>query len=851
MKQFLFSAFLCVCLGLNVSVANSFAADNSSQYDVSAPLKLTQQGEIPLGAHFQPTTDFKAKWIGAADLPEPILPNLWQAYRKTIELDAIPEQAVARVACDSKYWLYVNGENVVFEGGLKRGPTPFDTYYDVVDLKPYLKQGKNTIAVLHWFFGKQGFSHVNSGVPGFIFDATTNGENGLYLVSDSTWKASVYSAVPQGITAPNITSRGSKEVTSKFDVSKVAADWREKTAGAYEMTTVDPQPNRRLGEWNVRFNAQYDYEGDWKAVAFDDSAWKDAKEFGLAIDPQTQKPLAPWNYLFLRPSPLFKDWGKHDYLSLTEIPTADGGMQVICQMPYNLHATPCLKVEATAGLTIDMRTDDYMGGSEYNVRGEYVTKDGVQEYESLGWMNGHKMIYTLPKGVRPISLQYRETGYDTVFTSNFQCDVDFYNRFWKKAERTLYVTMRDSYFDCPDRERSHWWGDAVNELGEAFYAMTRTADAIPRKAFYELARFQRADGTMYAPIPDGNWSKELPAQILATISTAGLGTYSFFSGDFVTGEDIYPAIKRYLMIWEFDEEGVIKVRNGDWSWGDWGENIDLRALLNCWYALALDEAIFLAERLGDQNGLTEFQSRREKLNANFNRVFWTGTEYRSPDYTGKTDDRSNAMAFVANFVEPENYPKLLEVFKTQEHASPYMEKYVLQALFSMGYDDYALFRLQKRFSKMVDCPDYTTLWEGWGIGAEGYGGGTTNHAWSGGGLTCLAQYAVGVRPIKPAFEEFVVAPNLGCLKKIGYAAETNYGKIEVAYDSNDEALNVQISVPEGTTGWFCVPEGFVVENSATAVPAGAACDVLAKNISADRWVVLKQGDNQLSFNKAK
>ncbi len=827
-----FLSITTLLLAVALATTSVLGNDNSARYDVSAPLELRTAGEIPIGEHFPPTLDFQAKWIVAPNLPDPILPNLWIAYRKTIQLDAIPTRARCRIACDTKYWLYVNGKNVVFEGGLKRGPTPYDTYYDVVDLAPYLQKGTNTIAVLHWFFGKQGFSHVNSGVPGFLFDASTNGDGGLKLLSDSTWKATVYSAVPEGLTCPNITERGSKEVWAKFDASKVAKDWREKTAGAYEMITADPQPNRRLGEWNVRFNAAYDFDGDWKSSDFDDSAWKGAKEVGYAVDPTTYKPLAPWNFLFKRPSPLFKDWGEREYLSLTEEPQPDGGLKVVCQLPYNLHATPMLKVEAPAGLTIDIRTDDYMGGSEYNVRGEYVTKDGVQEYESLGWMNGHKVIYTLPKGVKPIKLSYRESGYDTTFVSGFRCDDEFYNRFWQKAERTLYVTMRDSYFDCPDRERSHWWGDAVNELGEAFYALDRNADAIPRKAFYELARFQRADGTMYSPIPDGNWSKELPAQILATVGSCGLGTYSYFSGDFHTGEDIYPAIKRYLMIWEFDADGVIKVRNGDWSWGDWGENIDLRALLNCWYALALDEAIFLADRVDDQQGLAEFKTRRAELDRNFNKVFWTGKDYRSPGYKGRTDDRANALAVVAGFVDKADYPKMLEVFKTEENASPYMEKYVLQALFMMNYPDYALERLKKRFKKMVDAPEYSTLWEGWGIGAEGYGGGTINHAWSGGGLTCVAQYAVGLQPTSPAFRTFRVCPQLGSLKEIDYAAETKSGKISISYrraqTADAETLTVNINVPSTASGVFVVPEPFAKE--------------------AGQTVELKSGDNELVFS---
>lgn len=821
------------------------AADNSAKYEVSLPLQLKGPGEIPLGENYPPTTDFKANWITVDGLGDPILPNLWIAYRKSVDLDAVPEKALCRISCDSKYWLYVNGENVVFEGMLKRGPSPVDTYFDIVDLKPYLKEGRNTIAVLHWFFGKQGFSHVNSGVPGFLFDASTNGDGGFELLSDSSWKAALYSAVPEGFAATNITKRGNKEVTSTVDVSKVAPDWREKTAGAYEMITADPQPNRRLGEWNVRFNAQYDFDGDWKAADFDDSAWKPAKELGLAFDPTTQKPLAPWNYLFERPSPLFKDWGLFDYLSIVEEPQADGSVKYVCELPYNLHATPYLKVDAPAGLEIDMRTDDYMGGSEYNVRAEYVTKDGVQEYESLGWMNGHHMIYTVPKGVKVLSLRYRETGYDTTFAGSFRCDDDFYNRFWKKAERTLYVTMRDSYFDCPDRERSHWWGDAVNELGEAFYVLDRNADAIPRKAFYELARFQRADGTMYSPIPDGNWSKELPAQILATVGTCGLGTYSFFSGDYETAEDIYPAIKRYLSIWTFDDDGVIAVRNGDWSWGDWGENIDLRVLLNCWYALALDEGAFLAQRLGDKDGLKYFEERRAKLNENFNRVFWNGKAYRDPNYKGRTDDRSNAMAIVAGFAKPEQYPALFEVFKTEENASPYMEKYVLQALFLINKGEYALERLKKRFTKMVDDPNYSTLWEGWGIGAEGYGGGTTNHAWSGGGLTCLAQYAVGLRPNKAAFEEFNVFPQLGALNDVEYAAQTKFGKIEITLKKSEDSLDATVVVPAGTKGWFGVPVEYSAPNAVGSVPT----DWPEVSEAGRALVKLEEGENVFSFPK--
>ena len=102
------------------------------------------------------------------------LANLWTCYRTAFELAAAPQNAPARIAVDSKYWLWVNGALVVREGGLKRGPNPNDTWYDVVDLAPHLVAGRNQIAVLAWYWGVNGFSHKSSGAPGLLFETETS-----------------------------------------------------------------------------------------------------------------------------------------------------------------------------------------------------------------------------------------------------------------------------------------------------------------------------------------------------------------------------------------------------------------------------------------------------------------------------------------------------------------------------------------------------------------------------------------------------------------------------------------------------------------------------------------------------
>lgn len=132
----------------------------------------------------------EANWITAEDSTCNER-NVWIEFRKDFDLKKKVKKAEARIAADSKYWLWINGEMAVFEGGLKRGPNRNDSYYDIIDLAPYLKKGKNDIRLLLWYFGKSGFSHNSSGKSGIIFDAPEIG-----LTSDRTWLSQRLDAFP-------------------------------------------------------------------------------------------------------------------------------------------------------------------------------------------------------------------------------------------------------------------------------------------------------------------------------------------------------------------------------------------------------------------------------------------------------------------------------------------------------------------------------------------------------------------------------------------------------------------------------------------------------------------------------
>ncbi|MBR5203572.1 MAG: hypothetical protein IKW45_09950, partial [Clostridia bacterium] len=128
--------------------------------------------------------NWMAKWIW--DKENLTKNNTWMCFNKNVTLDNIPQELIADISADSKYWLYINGENVVFEGSVKRGPDKNSGYYDSVDIAPYLEEGENTICALVWFWGDQkNYSYNSSGQGGFIFEAIS--EN-VSIISDNTWK---------------------------------------------------------------------------------------------------------------------------------------------------------------------------------------------------------------------------------------------------------------------------------------------------------------------------------------------------------------------------------------------------------------------------------------------------------------------------------------------------------------------------------------------------------------------------------------------------------------------------------------------------------------------------------------
>ena len=714
-----------------------------------------------------------AQWIWDSSLPQnlPESGDVWMNFRKMFELDKVPSSATAKIGAESRYWLYINGELVVFEGNLKRGPNRQDGYYDVVDLTQYLTEGENTIAVAVWYWGKgsQSFSSSPAGAGGFVFEADFGDEG--YLISDSTWKV--------------------KQDTAYKHSS--------------ELENSSEQPNYRLAEKNIYYDAR-DELGEWQKPGYDDSDWTQAVVRGSVGD-------APWNNLYERPIPLLKDYGLKDYNNSKDYEgvTLEEDTVLDMVLDYNAQLTPYLEIEAPAGMKIDMRTDNYSdpAGNGNSVKSAYVTKEGLQSFEALGWFNGEHVYYTIPAGVTIKALKYRETGYNTEFAGSFSSDDEFLNSLWEKSARTLYITMRDNFMDCPDRERAQWWGDVTSEMMMSMYALDQEAYKLYEKGLETKRGFIQND-VLYTVAPQTGYDTELPMQELAGI--CGVWEYYLYTGRLDIVEDMFVPMQKYMQKWKIKNDGLVGHYGGTWDWMDWGSNADVTAIENAWYYMAADRMMKMADALGKDDDVTYYEEIKAQIERGY-KSLWTTNGYKSSTQSAP-DDRANALAVLAGLATPDQYETILKVLTTTYNSSPYMEKYVLDAMVDMGYMEQAQKRIKYRYADMVEGDQaYSTLWEFWDKNA-----GTKNHAWTGGPLITMSKDMAGVAPLTPGYETYQIKPDLGTVSQIAVCVPAVIGNINVTMRRDDDAKTFDISVnaPDGGNSQIAIPR-FAGENVSVSV----------------------------------
>ena len=481
-----------------------------------------------------------------------------------------------------------------------------------------------------------------------------------------------------------------------------------------------------------------------------------------------------------------KDYGLKKYTRVSkDLPNSEeGSWKLVCTMPYNCHFQPWILVEAPAGKVIQFNSSNplvlYLTPTE-----TCTTEAGEHAYEAKNWVSGEGAIYTIPAGVTVKAVKYRETGYDTTFAGSFECNDNDYNILWKKAARTCYVCMRDHFYDCPDRERVGFWGDGTPELNQCFYLF----DSASHQLCKDLV-LRKLEPSFY------------PGQHLEFLGEYGLWFYYLHTGDLESIRSVYEPTKQFL----FETYRFGDAR----TWFDWGKDvIDTAIIEECFYYIDLKTLRKMALVTGHEADVPAIDAKLDRIRTTFDSRYWKGDCYMSSQVS-TPDDRANAMAVNAGLADRSKWDAIYEnVLTKKTYSSCFFDRWVLEALCTMGKQEYALLRMYNRYRTMIPC-SFTTLWEQydrWWATVDAFEDGSSlNHGWNPPALI-LSQTIAGISPEAPGWTTYHVLPKEAFLTSIKCVVPSIKGNIKVALKKTASEYSLDLTSPAGTKAIVGIPKG--------------------------------------------
>ena len=226
----------------------------------------------------------------------------------------------------------------------------------------------------------------------------------------------------------------------------------------------------------------------------------------------------------------------------------------------------------------------------------------------------------------------------------------------------------------------------------------------------------------------------------------------------------------------------------------------------------------LADDLGITEGTEFLAERMDSMRENWRAVYYTEEGFKSPD-SKYVDDRANAMLALSGLAGEEDWPLITDVIMSTYQASPFIEKYVLEALCAMGRVDLALQRMRDRYAPMLK-DEYDTLWETF----DGETG-TVNHGWTAAPLYILSKYAAGIRPTQAGFEAYEIAPG-NELDSFHCTVWTPKGEITAELETAAAEKTLTVTAIDAA-GTILVPEGMGTD----LIVSGGDCEIDGNRIS--------------------
>ncbi len=758
----------------------------------------------------------KSKWIWTIenyDKAEPVE----VIFKNQFVLENIPKQLSVKVSADTRYKLYVNGKLVEF------GPIKGDLevwFYDVVDLKPYLKVGENSLIaeVLRY---PQNSRHANQSLfvtelPGFFLE--TEKVSGLdevtikQIESGEQWMCLVNQNV--SFHKENPFDGRLYFFENKFgDIRYEDKNWQK--VSVYSIMDVPgntspgnllqrdiPSMKKILKNFKgiAACRTEHINEKDWKSML------KGQGKVTLAANTKTVIEI---------------DAGE-EMTGFISLGMAKGALAKI----KLIYAECYIKPEKKPGF-IPMMQNVEKGDRCDSVHGmiegfsdEYcVCGKGDVVYEEIFepfWFRTFRYIRVeIETREEPLILthfNYRETGYPLEVKTHVVTSDQMMAKIWDISERALKRCMQETYTDCPYYEQLQYLMDTRAQI--LYTYQTSGDDRLARHAFEDFRRSQRYDGTLCCCYPS-TVKSVIPGFNIYYILM--IYDHMMYFGDKALVRKSLPVVDGILEYFDshLEERGLVgKIGSGImdnshpyWSFIDWTTQWNPlggvpNAILNgpltmesLLYVLGLQYAAYLAEYAGRAGIANEYRARARQVQQSV-LTYCVGSNGMLMDGPGieEYSQHCQVFAILTHTIEKKQARKNLE--ETLNHKDKYaqcsvaMAYYLFRALEMAGLYERTE-ECYEPWRKMIAQNVTTTVEDD--VNAR-----SDCHAWGALVLYELPAVVLGVRPSKPGYEEIELKPELGYLSFAEGDVITPKGMLHVRCEKNENgSLNVSYLAPEG------------------------------------------------------
>ncbi|MBR5947824.1 MAG: hypothetical protein IKZ82_04125 [Clostridia bacterium] len=736
-------------------------------------------------------------------------------FRRQIILSKPPASCPILITADARYKLYVNGCFV--QAGPQKAIDATAWYVDPAELAPFLRAGKNAVAVEVLYFGSDGHSSLLETRTPHLYIGDENGR----LSGKSGWRCTAVDGV--SFPKPQNTPSGT----------------REDAAG------------------EPRFSG-------WKTTMYDDSDWEDAVPYTLyekllkggpfCLVPRTiplirteEKRLtgvsalreggqnaAAWNALLEKDAPLTIPAHTKCVVELSAGAEENGyllyafaggkyaNIETLCSEGYvyqmsgerAVFGVP-IPTEPQKGDRTDAQNGVLLGEtSTYTVFG-FGTVDVPEEYEPFWFRTFRFLRLTVETADEPLTvlrLRYRATGYPLEVQTRFSVADEELNRIYEISERTLRRCMQETYFDCPFYEQLQY---VMDTRSEALFTYCLSADdRLARQALEAFAASQRPDGLLNACAPSRAVSA-IPGFSIYYIRM--LHDHWLYFGDAALVRKHLGTVDRILDYFgsHLLESGLVgKVggrlfRHRNWSFIDWADG------WNSGTPDATDagDGAITMESLLYLYGL---QAATDLNNAVFRHD--TAGEYRTRAAALQTAIRAHCMGsfegvrLLQDGPGQERYSVHCQMFAvlTDTVTAAEGKAMLLHAVGNASVTQPSVSMQWYLFRALERCGLYEStdaLWEPWRQmlrdNLTTCTESNTNprsdcHAWS--SLLCyeLPSKLLGVTPASAGYETVRIEPHPGRLTEASGSVITPKGVVSVAWKKcGDGTLDLTYSLPEG------------------------------------------------------